>query len=119
MTNCARIVAVRALRSFPPASNVGGLVLADQRWRCSVDTCCTLAIVALPILRPLRLLRRVILLGIFQRIAGRTPARQGRDVRSGIDRWTGLSGLRDGVAGQFDGARRKNERPHAGDSPGG
>ena len=50
----------------------GRLVLADRRWRWFGRHLLDLAVVALPILRPLRLLRLVILLGVFQRLAGRT-----------------------------------------------
>ena len=51
---------------------VGRLVLADHRWRWFYRHLLDLAIVILPALRPLRLLRLVVLLAIFQRIAGRT-----------------------------------------------
>lgn len=51
---------------------VGRFALADRRWRWFGRHLLDLAIVALPILRPLRLLRLVILLGVFQRVAGRT-----------------------------------------------
>jgi voltage-gated potassium channel len=50
----------------------GRLVLADRRWRWFGRHLLDLAVVALPILRPLRLLRLIILLGVFQRLAGRT-----------------------------------------------
>ena len=50
----------------------GRLVLADRRWRWFGRHLLGLAVVALPILRPLRLLRLIILLGVFQRLAGRT-----------------------------------------------
>lgn len=48
------------------------LVLAEQRGRWFVRHLLDLAVVALPMLRPLRLLRLVILLAAFQRLAGRT-----------------------------------------------
>lgn len=48
------------------------LVLAEQRGRWFVRHLPDLALVALPMLRPLRLLRLIILLAAFQRLAGRT-----------------------------------------------
>lgn len=48
------------------------LVLAKQRGRWFIRHLPDLALVALPMLRPLRLLRLVILLAAFQRLAGRT-----------------------------------------------
>jgi len=57
---------------------VARLVLAQRRWSWFGRHLLDLAIVALPILRPLRLVRLVVLLAIFQRVAGRTPAGSGR-----------------------------------------
>lgn len=51
---------------------VARLVLAQRRWSWFGRHLLDLAIVALPILRPLRLVRLVVLLAIFQRVAGRT-----------------------------------------------
>ncbi|HZM68669.1 MAG TPA: hypothetical protein VFC16_20470 [Nakamurella sp.] len=51
---------------------VARLVLARRRWSWFGRHLLDLAIVALPILRPLRLVRLVVLLAIFQRVAGRT-----------------------------------------------
>ena len=48
------------------------LILAEQRGRWFVRHLPDLALVALPMLRPLRLLRLIILLAAFQRLAGRT-----------------------------------------------
>lgn len=48
------------------------LALAERRWRWFGRHLLDLAIVALPILRPLRLVRLLTLLAIFQRVAGRT-----------------------------------------------
>ena len=48
------------------------LYLADRRLHWFVRHLLDLAIVALPILRPLRLIRLLTLLAIFQRVAGRT-----------------------------------------------
>ncbi len=51
---------------------VARLVLAERRWRWFGRHLLDLVIVALPILRPLRLIRLVTLFAIFQRVAGRT-----------------------------------------------
>ncbi len=51
---------------------LGGLVLARPRGAWFVRHLLDLAIVVLPILRPLRLFRLLVLLAIFQRVAGRT-----------------------------------------------
>ena len=48
------------------------LILAERRLRWFGRHLLDLAIVALPILRPLRLIRLLTLLAIFQRVAGRT-----------------------------------------------
>ncbi|MBM9466457.1 potassium channel family protein [Nakamurella leprariae] len=50
----------------------GRLLLAHQRGRWFLHHLLDLAVVALPLLRPLRVLRLVVLLGVFQRFAGRT-----------------------------------------------
>jgi voltage-gated potassium channel len=52
------------------ADYIANLVLAPQRWRWFRTHLLDLAIVVLPILRPLRLLRLVTLLGVLQRTAG-------------------------------------------------
>jgi voltage-gated potassium channel len=51
---------------------VGRLYFAQRRWSWFVRHLLDLAIVVLPILRPLRLVRLVILLAVFQRFAGRS-----------------------------------------------
>lgn len=48
------------------------LLLAGNKWRWFSRHLLDLAIVALPILRPLRLVRLLTLLAIFQRVAGKT-----------------------------------------------
>jgi voltage-gated potassium channel len=50
----------------------GALLLARQRRAWFVAHLLDLAIVALPVLRPLRLFRLLVLLAVFQRVAGRT-----------------------------------------------
>lgn len=51
---------------------VGRLILTENRWRWFFRHLLDLAIVVLPVLRPLRLVRLLVLLAIFQRFAGRT-----------------------------------------------
>jgi len=51
---------------------VGRLILTENRWRWFYRHLLDLAIVVLPVLRPLRLVRLLVLLAIFQRFAGRT-----------------------------------------------
>ena len=51
---------------------VGRLILAKQRWSWFLRHLLDLAIVILPMLRPLRLMRLLVLLAVFQRFAGRT-----------------------------------------------
>jgi len=50
------------------------LFLSERRWRWFGRHLLDLAIVALPILRPLRLVRLLTLLAIFQRVAGQNVA---------------------------------------------
>lgn len=51
---------------------LGELLLAEHRWRWFFRHLLDLAIVVLPVLRPLRLVRLLVLMAIFQRFAGRT-----------------------------------------------
>jgi voltage-gated potassium channel len=51
---------------------VGWLILAERRWHWFVRHLLDLAIVVLPVFRPLRLVRLLVLLAIFNRFAGRT-----------------------------------------------
>lgn len=51
---------------------VGRLILAERRWHWFVRHLLDLAIVVLPVFRPLRLVRLLVLLAIFNRFAGRT-----------------------------------------------
>ena len=51
---------------------IGRLILAKQRWNWFLHHLLDLAIVVLPMLRPLRLTRLLVLLAVFQRFAGRT-----------------------------------------------
>ena len=53
---------------------VGRLILAKQRWNWFLHHLLDLAIVVLPMLRPLRLMRLLVLLAVFQRFAGRPCA---------------------------------------------